>query len=306
MDRPLELAVTTERLYEYVTAVRPEIERALLQHLPLALGNNYKDFNDALHYALFPGGKRLRPVLTLLGAEVISGHAQEIWPAAVAIEYIHTSSLIFDDLPCMDNATKRRGRPSVHMRYGEGVAMLVALALMNASYGLILDSGPATRALHAHRELVEGIGTHGAIAGQYLDLTSNRCSSSVAGNGDGHWDAVRSLKTSALISVALRVGAILAGATHGQLNVLSRFGSLLGDAFQSADNIIDVEEDMALFARAALCARSADIQSIKATMLRVSSLIAEAKNTLIAEFATTHGTHLLCEIADYVEERGTT
>jgi geranylgeranyl diphosphate synthase type II len=303
MDTPLELAITSKGLYEYVTAVRPEIERALLEHLPLALGNNYKDFNDALHYALFPGGKRLRPILTLLGAEVISGQAQEIWPAAVAIEYIHTSSLIFDDLPCMDNATERRRRPSLHMRYGEGVAMLVALTLMNASYGLILDSTPASRAMHAHRELVEGIGAHGTIAGQYLDLTSNRCAIS-ADNGDGHWDAARSLKTSALISVALRVGAILAGATQGQLNILSRFGNLLGDAFQSTDNIIDVEEDVVLSARAALSTRSADIQRIKAMRLQVASLIAEAKNTLITEFATTHGTHLLCEIANYVEERG--
>ena len=305
MDTPLELAVATARLSEYVTAVRPGIERALLDHLPFAQGNNYKDFNDALHYAVFPGGKRLRPILTLIGAEVISGETREIWPAAVAIEYIHTSSLIFDDLPCMDNATERRGQPSLHMRYGEGVAMLVALALMNASYGLILDSTPASRAMQAHRELVEGIGTHGAIAGQYLDLTSNRCTSSVAGNGDGHCDAVRSLKTSALISVALRVGAILAGATQGQLNILSRFGNLLGDAFQSADNIIDVEEDLALFARTAPSTRSASIQNIKATRLRIASLITEAKNTLIAEFSTTHATHLLCEIADYVEERAT-
>src|SRR5678815_1129057 len=110
--------------------------------------------------------------------------------------------------------------------------MLVALALMNASYGVILDSTPASRAMNAHRELVEGIGAHGAIAGQFLDLTSNRCTSSVAGNGDEHCDAVRSLKTSALISVALRVGAILAGATDGQQNTLSRFGNLLGEAFQ--------------------------------------------------------------------------
>ena len=131
-------------LWGYVDVVRSEIDRALMNHLPLIPVDVGSSFNDALRYSLFPGGKRLRPVLTLLGAELIGGRGSEAMTAAVAVEYVHTSSLIFDDLPCMDNATQRRGLDALHRRYGEGLAVLVALALLNTSYGLVLNNRNAT------------------------------------------------------------------------------------------------------------------------------------------------------------------
>ena len=299
MNTPLELASTTAKLSEYIAVVGPGIEQGLLEHLPLLPDNNYKVFNDALRYALFPGGKRLRPILTLLGAEIIGGHAQNVLTPAVAVEYIHNSSLIFDDLPCMDNATKRRGRSSLHIEYGEGPAVLVALALMNASYGLILGGTPLSCAIQAHRELVEGVGARGMIAGQYLDLTASRVSAA-ASNDLEALDKARSLKTSALICIALRIGAIFSGAAQGQLTTLLRFGSLLGDAFQIGDDIIDLKEDVGPFAQPATFAGN---QRTKDARVHVASLIAQAKNMLVAEFGMTHATLLLCEIADYIAER---
>jgi geranylgeranyl pyrophosphate synthase len=121
-----------------------------------------------------------------------------------------------------------------------------------------------------------------------------------ASNDPEALDEARSLKTSALICVALRIGAIFSGATQGQLTTLLRFGSLLGDAFQIGDDIIDLKEDVAPFAQPATFGN----QSTKDARLQVASLIAEAKNMFVAEFGMTHATLLLCEIADYIAERG--
>jgi geranylgeranyl diphosphate synthase type II len=101
-------------LWHYVEKYKPQIETELQNFLPLAPSQIETEFNKALEYALFPGGKRLRPVLTLLGAEVVGGNAKSVLPAAIAVEFIHSSSLIFDDLPCMDNSAERRGKISLH------------------------------------------------------------------------------------------------------------------------------------------------------------------------------------------------
>jgi geranylgeranyl pyrophosphate synthase len=134
--------------------MRPRIEQTLRHHLPLTPAQFETPYNEALEYALFPGGKRLRPALTLLGAGLVGGRADEVMDAAVAVEFIHTSSLVFDDLPCMDDASERCGRASVHRRYGDGVAILVALGLLNAAYGIVLDAAPSApeRARRARRD----------------------------------------------------------------------------------------------------------------------------------------------------------
>ncbi|HEY0385058.1 MAG TPA: polyprenyl synthetase family protein [Pyrinomonadaceae bacterium] len=290
-------------LWEYVGGMRPHIEQALLRHLPLAHANVSTLFNDALRYSLFPGGKRLRPVLTLLGAEVTGGRALDVLPAAVAVEYIHSSSLVFDDLPCMDDAAKRRGQTALHARYGEGLAILIALALMNASYGLVFDVTTPDFALNisAHAELVECIGARGMVAGQSVDLAE---SSGVAvAPGREGCEGVRNLKTSALIRMALRVGAILSGAGARQLAALSRFAQLLGEAYQTRDDMLDMQEDAALAAVAARRMTFALERGERDTALRIDALIAEAKETLLAEFGPTRPATLLCELADYTAAR---
>jgi geranylgeranyl pyrophosphate synthase len=293
---------TSEGLWDYVGLMRPHIEQALLQKLPLAHAGVDTLFNDALRYSLFPGGKRLRPVLTLLGAEIAGGHALDVLPAAVAVEYVHNSSLIFDDLPCMDDALKRRGQSALHTRYGEGLAVLVALALMNASYGLIFEVPAADNALavNAHAELVECIGARGMVAGQSVDLAEGHAA---AGNVCADFDSVRHLKTSALIRLALRVGAILSGANDRQLSALSRFAELLGQAYQTRDDMLDMKEDARLATAAARRMTFALERGERETSLRVNALIATAKETLANEFGPTPPVRLLCELADYVVNR---
>lgn len=306
-------------LWNYVARVRPEIEEALLRYLPVAPALVETQFNDALCYALFPGGKRLRPVLTLLGAEIVGGLASEVLAAAVAVEYVHTSSLIFDDLPCMDSASERRGRSSLHTRYGEGLAVLVALALMNASYGLMFDgvnAEQATRAVNAHRELVECIGARGMVAGQSIDLAESDdhkhddfgavATDKVSDRNEAREvvdDAVRNLKTSALIRLALRVGAILSGATDGQLAALSRYAELIGEAYQTSDDLLDLREDALLSTATTRRATFANERGAKDTKERVAHFVHEAKNVLAAEFGTTLPARLLCDMADYIAAR---
>lgn len=306
MSTQAEATMTSEGLWDYVALMRPHIEQALFQKLPLAHTSVETRFNDALRYSLFPGGKRLRPVLTLLGAEVAGGSPLDVLPAAVAVEYIHNSSLIFDDLPCMDDAPRRRGQSALHARYGEGLAVLVALALMNASYGLVFDVRVADRALAvgAHAELVECIGARGMVAGQSVDLAAGgNGASGASGNAQETYNAVRNLKTSALIRLALRVGAILSGASERQLQALSRFAELIGTAYQTRDDMLDMKEDAALAATASRRLTFTLERGERTSSLRLDALVASAKETLISEFGPTPPAQLLCELADYVVSR---
>lgn len=283
-------------LWDYVDAVRPELERALMDYLPTAPAPVSSNFNDALRYALFPGGKRLRPVLTMIGAELVGGRRRDVLAAAAAVEYVHTSSLIFDDLPCMDNAIERRGLDAMHLRYGEGLAVLVALALLNASYGLVFANGhEERRCVQAHRELVESIGTSGMVTGQTVDLSD-------AAGCDG-FDPVRNLKTSALMSLSLRLGAILSGADARQLAALSRFAELIGQAYQISDDVIDLDEDAALLVGGGRAATLACERGARAAKLRVARMVADAQDVLAAEFGATRPALLLGEMADYVAAR---
>lgn len=232
-------------LWDYLERHRPAIEGALEEYLPVAPPEIETRFNEAVRYSLFSGGKRVRPLLTLLGAELFGGKAESVMPAAVAGEFIHTSSLIFDDLPCMDDASERRGQSSLHEQFGEGLAVLVGIAFLNASYDLVFvnHANLPERAMLAHAELVECIGASGMIGGQSVDLA---LASGTAPNVDCP-ETVRNLKTSALMRLSLRVGAILAGASTLELATLSRFAQLLGDAYQLSDDLIDLEEDGEIF-----------------------------------------------------------
>jgi geranylgeranyl diphosphate synthase type II len=283
-------------LWSYVDAVRPEIERALTNYMPTAPTSTDTSFNDALRYALFPGGKRLRPVLTLIGAELVGGRIRDVMAAAAAVEYVHTSSLIFDDLPCMDDAAERRGLETLHLRYGEGLAVLVALALLNASYGLVFTNDrDQQQCIDAHRELVECVGTNGMVTGQTVDLSD--------AVGRDEFDAVRNLKTSALMRLSLRLGAILSGADAGQLTALSQFAELIGQAYQLSDDMIDLNEDALLCVGGARTATLAYERGAPDAKLRVGRMAAEAKSVLTAEFGTTRPALLLGEIADYIATR---
>jgi len=297
---------TARQLFEdfsvYAAEVRPGIERSLQQYLPLSPAHINEQFNAALRYALFPGGKRLRPMLTLLGGEIIGHTDQNILAASTAVEYIHTSSIILDDLPCMDNAGKRRARASLHIQYGEGLAILVAIALLNASYGLVLHSCHTNKdkALRAHKEMVECVGAHGMVVGQAIDIADKQgLKSNIR---EEEFESARNLKTSALIRFAIKLGAILCDASHAQLATLSNFAELLGSAYQVSDDLLDVEEDHATANGSHNISSNTEAEK-EIARERVASLLQTAKDSLIIEFGLTRPTLLLCQITDFIAVR---
>ncbi len=290
-------------LWRYVEKHKPQIENALREHRPLAPANIETKFNEAVEYALFSGGKRLRPVLTLLGAEIVGGKSELIVPAACAVEFIHTSSLIFDDLPCMDDSNERRGKTSLHEKYAEGLAVLVAIGFLNAAYNLVFvnHKNSPELAIQAHSEIVECVGAAGMVGGQSVDLAlAKGANSNDFSSEDYRFESVRNLKTSALMRLALRVGAILAGANHLELANLSRFAELLGDAYQLSDDLLDLEEDGKIFQSNKPFAVN---KGQDAAQLKLKTIIEEAKQVLIENFPPNEARGCLIQLTDYLAER---
>lgn len=291
-------------LWRYIEDYKPSVEASLRSNLPLAPPRVETRFNEALEYALFPGGKRFRPILTLLGSELVGGEPKDVLPAATAVEFIHTSSLIFDDLPCMDNASERREKASLHEKFGEGLAVLVGLALLNASYPLVFANHMDTpeTAIQAHNELVECIGAAGMVGGQSVDLAFVQNAEAPTGESIEADEAIRNLKTSALMRLALRTGAILSGATYIELASLSRFAELMGDAYQLSDDLIDLEEDGEIFTedRKTLALE----HGAASAKMRLDSIIDEAKRVLIDNFESSPARSVLIQLTDYLAERG--
>lgn len=301
-----KLQVTTEKefdLWQYVERHKQQIENALSEFLPLAPENIETRFNEAVRYALFSGGKRLRPVLTLLGAELVGGKTDSMFPAACAVEFVHTSSLVFDDLPCMDNAAERRGKTSLHEKYGEGLAVLVAIGFLNASYNLVFvnHKNSSERAIQAHFEIVECVGASGMIGGQSVDLALAKSAGlDNFSNENYESETVRNLKTSALMRLALRVGAILAGANSLELKNLSLFSQLLGDAYQLSDDLLDLEEDVKIFEANKTFAAG---QGQDAAQLKLKTIVEQAKQVLFDSFSPGEARDCLIQLTDYLVER---
>jgi len=291
-------------LWDYFERHRSEIDDALRDNMPLSPLHIGTRFNEAIEYALFPGGKRVRPMLTLLGAELVGGKPEEVVPAAVAVEFIHTASLIFDDLPCMDNASERRDKESLHEKFGEGLAVLAGLGFLNAAYPLVFvnHSGTPETAIQAHAEIVECVGASGMVGGQSVDLAL------VAGSGGSASaeivkDSTRNLKTSALMRLALRTGAILSGADYIELAGLSRFAELLGDAYQLSDDLIDLEEDGKTISGARDSLSLAVAKEPSSTRHKLLKIVESAKRVLVDEFDAGEARSCLIQMADYLADR---
>jgi geranylgeranyl diphosphate synthase type II len=237
----------------------------------------------------------------LLGAELVGGKSDLVLPPAVAVEFVHTSSLIFDDLPCMDNANERRGKTSLHEKFGEGLAVLVAVGFLNASYGLVFVNHREMpeRAMQAHLEIVECVGAAGMVGGQSIDLALAK-GAGVIKHSDFETESIRNLKTSALMRLALRIGAILAGANYLELANLSRFAELLGDAYQLSDDLIDFEEDGELFETNKTFAINEGQDSAR---LKLKTIVEEAKRVLIENFPSNEARSCLIQLTDYLAER---
>ena len=196
---------------------------------------------EAMRYSLEAGGKRVRPVLCMLAAEAAGGKAEEALSCAVALEFIHTYSLIHDDLPAMDDDDLRRGKPTNHMVFGEGQAILAGDGLLTEAFRVIVADGAlsAERRVEAVAVLAEAAGWRGMVGGQSLDLLGEELTRSGQPYGLEHLQLIHRLKTGALLRAAVELGAVAAGAAPAQRKALREAGALLGLAFQIQDDILD-------------------------------------------------------------------
>ena len=238
-------------LHAWLEARRAEVDAALERYLPAAPACPPR-VGEAMRYSLFAGGKRLRPVLALAAAEAVAtAHdrseqaARELaLPVACALELIHTYSLVHDDLPAMDDDTLRRGRPTSHVVFGEGMAILAGDGLLTEAFALLArepahgDAALDARTLRALGIIAAAAGPCGMVGGQAIDLEA--AGSGAAFDGDG-LRAMHARKTGALIQASAAAGAVMAGATDAEFAALGRFASELGLAFQIVDDVLDVE-----------------------------------------------------------------
>lgn len=192
----------------------------------------------AMRYSLFSGGKRFRPVLTLLVAEALGQKAETVLPTACAIEYIHTYSLIHDDLPAIDNDDLRRGRPTCHKVFGEDIALMAGDALFAEAFKLVSDLQKASDSdniIGVLSEIANAGGATGMVGGQVVDIISTGKEVDLE-----TVQYIHSHKTGRLIRAAARCGAILSGASDEELTWVTEYGEHLGLAFQITDDILDV------------------------------------------------------------------
>jgi geranylgeranyl diphosphate synthase type II len=229
-------------LGSYLKARRAMVDEALERALPPDDAPP-PSVHRAMRYSVMAGGKRLRPILVIAGAEAVGGRAEIVMPTACALELIHTYSLIHDDLPAMDDDDFRRGRPTSHKVFGEAIAILAGDALLTHAFRLIADNaslvGDPRVICDVVREVAVAAGTEGMVGGQVVDIESEGKAITAE-----TLDFIHLRKTAALIRASLRVGARLAAAKPDALEAITRAGERLGLAFQIVDDILDVEGNL--------------------------------------------------------------
>jgi geranylgeranyl diphosphate synthase type II len=255
-----QLSIAIDAFAEYAQARRAEIDAALDRVLPRP-PHCPSLVAEAMRYAIESGGKRLRPILTLAAAEAVAGAADDraepaqrarqlALPAACAIEMIHTYSLVHDDLPSMDNDCLRRGRPTLHVVYGEGLAILAGDGLLGEAFALLAHEPVdaqhpvlAARKLEVLKRVGQAVGAGGMLGGQAMDLeyTGWATSPNRPRLDPRAVEDMYARKTGALIRAAATAGAIMAGGTAAQIAAVDRYAAEIGLAFQVVDDILDVQ-----------------------------------------------------------------
>lgn len=280
-----------------------KIEDILVKYIPREEGFQ-KNIVKAMKYSLLSGGKRLRPILTLEACEIVGGDIKDAIPFAIAIEMIHTYSLIHDDLPQLDNDDLRRGKPTNHKVFGEDMAILAGDALLNYAFEVMLSGSISKenpeKYLLAINEIAKSSGIEGMIGGQVVDIESE---GKIIEKDKLHYIHIN--KTAALIIGCMRAGAIIGGATEHELNVISCYAKKIGLAFQVVDDILDIEGDEKALGKKV----GSDLQRHKSTYPSIlgmktskeiaNELIDEAKSK-ISEFDDSE--FLIC-LADYIISR---
>jgi geranylgeranyl diphosphate synthase, type II len=251
-------------LKKYLRTRQKEIDRALDRYLPKA-STKPATLHKAMRYSLFAGGKRLRPILCLAAAEACRGKIDNALPLACAVECIHTYSLVHDDLPSMDNDDFRRGRPTCHKVFGEGIAVLAGDALLTIAFEIVSTAKPASRydISILLGELAVAAGSQRLIAGQVADLEAE--------GKRVKRDQLRFIhenKTAAMLQASVRLGAMSANADARKLFGITQFGERLGLAFQVIDDILDVTQTSEILGKSA----GKDVAAKKATYPAVIGL----------------------------------
>lgn len=232
--------VANFNIEEYLKHRKSVIDRALGRYLK-ACSQHPQTLYKAVHYGLFPGGKRFRPILTLACGELFGARQRALLPFACALELIHTYSIIHDDLPALDNDDLRRGELAAHKVFGAGIALLAGDALLTEAFHLmtrpqVVRALESTLVLDLIHEIAHAAGIGGMVGGQVVDLESEGKEVDVA-----TVDYIHVRKTGALIHTAARVGAKIGGASGKELRRISRYAEFLGLAFQVTDDILDAE-----------------------------------------------------------------
>lgn len=217
-------------------------KNAVERELTRILSKGSTSLHQAMRYAVLSGGKRFRPLLTLCSGEAFGAELGSLLPYACALELIHNYSLVHDDLPAMDDDDFRRGHPSCHKAFGEDVAILAGDALLTLAFEVLAEvpssecgSGPKERCVF---EISRSAGVEGLIGGQLMDITAD-----AAGISAEDYEELIRKKTGTLIQTAVKVGAILGGASSRELDAMTAFGDNIGLAFQTQDDIRDAAQD---------------------------------------------------------------
>ncbi|QJA09183.1 polyprenyl synthetase family protein [Romboutsia sp. CE17] len=260
---------------------------------------------EAMNYSLKAGGKRLRPILTLEACKIVGGNEEDAIPFAVAIEMIHTYSLIHDDLPALDNDDLRRGKPTNHKVFGEAMAVLAGDALLNYAFEVMLSNSinkeNPQKYLKAINEIAKSVGIYGMIGGQVVDVESEDKSISKE-----KLDFIHLNKTAAIIIGCMRAGAIIGNADEEQLEKITKYGKNIGLSFQIVDDILDIIGDEAKLGKHV----GSDIENNKSTYPSLlglekskeiaKQLIYEAKDS-IKDLSQDHS--FLDGLANYIIDR---
>ena len=304
MDAGVTPAMSAVPVFDFDGWMRAQLARVedALSHwvcpdAPAGLG-------EAMRYAVLDGGKRLRPLLVLAACEAVGGNAQAALRAACAVELIHAYSLVHDDMPCMDNDVMRRGKATVHVRFGEARALLAGDALQALAFELLTPEDGVPPAMQARlcRELARAAGADGMAGGQAIDLASVGLQLS-----EDQLRQMHRLKTGALLQASVVMGAVCGQTPEGTLRALSDYGAAMGLAFQVVDDVLDVTQDSATLGKTAGKDAASDkptyvsLMGLEAARAHAEALRAQALAALAASGLT--DTRALAALADMVVRR---
>ena len=295
-------SVTGEPLLSEILQERREaLETYLEERLP-GEDEEPKTLHRAIRYSVFSGGKRIRPVLTLLAAEAAGGRMENALPAAAAFECIHAYSLIHDDLPCMDDDDLRRGRPTNHKVFGEAMATLAGDGLLTFAFQMVAEGiADPQRARRTIEVMARAAGVAGMVGGQAIDILSEG-----SDPDPRRVEEIHRKKTQALIAGAAQAGAISAGADEPVERAITIYGERVGLAFQIMDDLLDEEGTTEELGKTAGKDRSQNKLTYPRIFGRAESHakareLAEEAKAALAPLGS--GTDLLASLADYIVDR---